>query len=350
MVTFGKSFEQSRKLREELEKRTNKIEEDYTESEDKKKYTGITARHCIQAPPGYVFCSADFKNQELYLAAVCSNDQNMLKPFLPTTPATKMYTDENGITKEYVNPDSDLHLLTAVNVAYPYLFKDKPEHEWYSIATEDFKGKKGSPRKKSKNLNFQIIYLASPLAIAQTCYEEKEVAQKWYDNHRKVYHNYHYWASKNKAIAEARGWINTSCGRIRWCNETNSKSADNATGRMGVNTLIQGLAATIAKRACVLTSRAFEEMNNKYNTNARLCAMIHDELCILVPGKWEYTPKIGERGKLIEHYTIDSMAQEYIDLCVKHMIEAEEMYIDRISPGLGLKGLVTYEAGPYWKH
>jgi hypothetical protein len=31
-------------------------------------------------------------------------------------------------------------------------------------------------------------------------------------------------------------------------------------------------------------------------------------------------------------------------------IEAEEMYIDRIAPGLGLKGLVTYEAGPYWKH
>jgi hypothetical protein len=44
------------------------------------------------------------------------------------------------------------------------------------------------------------------------------------------------------------------------------------------------------------------------------------------------------------------MAQEYIDVCVKHMIEAEEMYIDRIAPGLGLKGLVTYEAGPYWKH
>jgi len=335
------------KLIEKDKQRKSKLKSgESVKTEKNDLYTPITARHCIIAPPDYTLVSIDFKNQEIYLAAVSSGDETMLKPFLPETPSTKI--TDTGI--EYTNPDSDLHLLTAVNVTHSDLFIGQPEHLWSEIATTNFKDKKGSPRQFGKQLNFQVAYLAKPPAIAENCNIELKVAEEWYAKHRSTYPKYHQWTEKNMNLAEARGWIAAECGRIRWCCESNSKASDNATGRIGVNTKIQGLAASVGKLACVYTSRAFEDANNKYGLDAKLISMIHDELLLLVPGDPIYTPKTARDGKLIEEYTATAEGLFYTNIAVECMKKAEEYYLDRLAPGKRYKGLVSYKVGPYWRH
>lgn len=70
--------------------------------------------------------------------------------------------------------------------------------------------------------------------------------------------------------AKLRGWIKNLFGRRRYLPENRSQVA--------LNTLIQGGAADLVKRAMLRVAVALREFNAKHNTDARMLLQIHDEL------------------------------------------------------------------------
>jgi len=120
----------------------------------------LTARGGFVAPPGYVLLSVDFSSQELYIAAVLSQDQTMLKAFLSEETLPLLDLDGKQVVKDgkqvfYPNPDADLHTLTCMGCCFPHLFVGKQRHEWVDIAkNESLITQKGKPRDYAKRVNF----------------------------------------------------------------------------------------------------------------------------------------------------------------------------------------------------
>ncbi len=104
-----------------------------------------TFRHCIVAPPGKLILSVDYKNQEVYIAAVQSNDELMLNCFLDSVPETLEYEG-----KHYPNPLKDFHTMTAKNCIAPTEFPEDEPWRWVDIATHH----PDNIRKKGKITNF----------------------------------------------------------------------------------------------------------------------------------------------------------------------------------------------------
>lgn len=300
----------------------------------------LTPRHAIVAPPGYVLASVDFSNQEMYIGAVLSQDQVMLNAF--SAPLTISIE-----SKEYPNPDTDLHTLTTVNCCFPSLFEGVPKHLWVATAKdESLITMKGSPRDFAKRTNFGILYLATAKTLAETNHVKESAAQTWIDLHTKTYHGFHNWAEEIAAIVTARGWIQNSVGRWRWCAEDNAKAAGASPARSGVNFMIQGLAADMSKLACIKVSRALS------GSKAKILALIHDEIIALVPGRCSLNvektlAKIKKvNGEfLIPVFDADEEATYWGNVVKQCMEEAESELFDWRYPGKA-----ECSISPYWNH
>lgn len=183
--------------------------------------------------------------------------------------------------------------------------------------------------------------------MADTHFLPLKKCEEWLKNFKVSYPVFSEWAQKISNAAKLRGWINNSDNRIRFTNDSNSKGLDGAGERMAVNARIQGLAASITKRAQINILKAYQD------TPARMLLLCHDEVVVEVPGKWTLNvdKSFDDEKKVFKpKFDVDEEAIHWASIAEKHLVEAEEYYFKLIRPDLELDGLCESEFAPYWAH
>jgi len=204
---------------------------------------GRAIRGAFVPREGWVLLDADYSQIELRVVAALAQDPVLLSAF------------ESG---------EDIHRRTASEVM--------------GIPMADVTS---DQRSAAKAVNFGLLYgqgayaLSSNLGI--TYAEAKEFIARYFERMPKVAQ----WieATKEKAVEEAL--VRTVWGRIRRIPELESKNAGlKAAGlREAVNTVVQGSAADLMRRAMVRLHRALKAEGLK----AKLLLQVHDELLVEAP-------------------------------------------------------------------
>ncbi len=141
----------------------------------------------------------------------------------------------------------------------------------------------GDDRAKAKAVNFGLLYgqgafaLASSLGI--TTKEAKAFIERYFERMPKVAT----WIENTKEKALKDLQVRTHWGRIRRIPELESSNPGLKAGglREAVNTVVQGTAADIMRRAMVRLHR----MLKAENMRARLLLQVHDELLVEAPAE-----------------------------------------------------------------
>ena len=204
---------------------------------------GRAIRGAFVPKEGWLLLDADYSQIELRVVAALADDPVLLGAF------------KNG---------EDIHRRTASEVMGVPLEK---------VSSDD--------RAKAKAVNFGLLYgqgafaLAASLGITQK--EAKAFIERYFERMPKVAT----WieATKEKALAE--GLVRTHWGRIRRIAELESQNMGLRAGglREAVNTVVQGTAADLMRRAMVRLHR----MLKAEGLRARLLLQVHDELLVEAP-------------------------------------------------------------------
>lgn len=296
----------------------------------------LTMRDLFVAPPGKSFASADFKNQEMYIAAVNSKDPLMLGVFS----APPFITFEG---KNYVNPDADMHTLTTATCCFPELFRGKPKHLWREIADDgSLISQKGNARDYGKRTGFGIIYMQTSQAMSELNYLPEPTCKLWIERHKETYSKFHQWAQEVGAMSSARGFSTDSIGRVRFVNEDNAKGSGASPMRSAVNFCIQGAAASMKKIACIKAQERF------LGTKAFLIGEVHDELLAEVPGEstidWDNST-VDDDGVTNLKFIVSDEALFWGEELKNCLIDAEYEFFRRKYPGLA-----DVHVAPFWNH
>ena len=134
-----------------------------------------------------------------------------------------------------------------------------------------------------KTVNFATIYGQSAFGLSKQLKINPSIAQKYIDNYFAKYPNVAKY--RDKAMHEARrnGYVETLFCRRRYAPDINSRNGSirqNAEG-MAFNTIFQGTAADIIKKAMVNIDRGLSNISKE----ARMILQVHDELVFEVPEK-----------------------------------------------------------------
>ena len=186
-----------------------------------------------------LFVSLDYSQIELRLLAHFSEDENLINAFLN---------------------DKDIHLETAVKI-----FGEKDAPKYRSVA---------------KSINFGLIYGMGPKKLSETINvstkEAKEFIQKYFESFPTVKN----FIEKTKEEAKQKGYVQTLLKRRRFFDFKNANARILANyEREAVNTIFQGSAADIIKKAMV-------EIKHKF-PNSKMVLQIHDELVFDIKDKSE---------------------------------------------------------------
>jgi DNA polymerase-1 len=204
---------------------------------------GRAIRGAFVPEPGWVLLDADYSQIELRVVAALAEDPVLLGAF------------EAG---------EDIHRRTASEVM------GLPMDQ---VSTDD--------RSRAKAVNFGLLYgqgafaLAANLGITQK--EAKAFIERYFERMPKVAA----WIEGAKEKALAEGLVRTYWGRIRRIPELESPNKQfQAQGlREAVNTIVQGTAADLMRRAMVRLHRSLQASGLK----ARLLLQVHDELLMEAP-------------------------------------------------------------------
>jgi DNA polymerase-1 len=136
-------------------------------------------------------------------------------------------------------------------------------------------------RAQAKTVNFGIIYGQSAFGLARqtgmTQTEAKAFIERYFARYPKIR------GFLDQCIAHARrhGYVRTLLGRRRAIPDIHSRNqtARNAAERLAVNTVVQGTAADLIKRAMVNIHRRIK----KEDRPSRMLIQVHDELVFEVP-------------------------------------------------------------------
>jgi len=182
--------------------------------------------------------SCDYSQVELRVLAHFSGDKNLIRAF---------------------KQDRDIHTFTAS------LLFDKKESE---VSQEE--------REIAKRVNFGIVYGMSPFGLARELELSYERAAEFIAHYFHRYPGVKKYMDRIISQAEAKGYVRTFSGRIRYLEGLNSERQDimDFSRRAAINTPIQGSAADLIKIAMLKVSRAMKKENFK----SRLIIQIHDEL------------------------------------------------------------------------
>ncbi len=200
-------------------------------------------RAFIPPKSGHLFLSVDYSQIELRLLA--------------------HFTQDPGLVEAYKN-NLDIHSLTAAKIF------DKPQAEVDSYE-----------RNMGKTVNFGILYGISAHGLGQDLGIPRNVAKEYIDS---FYENFAGVTSfYDKILAEAKDKmeVKTLLGRLRQIPDINSTRAlvRNASERMAKNTVLQGSAADLVKKAMIDTSQWLKENNFK----TKIILQVHDELIFTMP-------------------------------------------------------------------
>jgi len=204
---------------------------------------GRAIRGAFVPEPGWVLLDADYSQIELRVVAALAEDPVLLGAF------------EAG---------EDIHRRTASEV--------------FNVPMDQVTSEQ---RSASKAVNFGLLYgqgafaLAANIGVSQK--EAKAFIERYFERMPKVAA----WIEGAKEKALAEGLVRTHWGRIRRIPELESPNKQfQAQGlREAVNTIVQGTAADLMRRAMVRLHRSLRTSG----LQARLLLQVHDELLMEAP-------------------------------------------------------------------
>ena len=200
-------------------------------------------RSAFKAKEGCLLLSADYSQIELVMLAHLSGDEELKKAFL------------HG---------GDVHAYTAS------LIFDKSVQDVTS-----------AERRIAKTINFGIMYgmsafrLSNELGITRS--DAASFIEKYFERYSAVK------TYVDKVVSDASGceYVRTRGGHIRTVVGINSrnKTVKAASERVALNTIVQGSAAELMKKAMI----AVDGEMRKRSLSSRLLLQVHDELIFEVP-------------------------------------------------------------------
>ncbi|WP_027185268.1 DNA polymerase I [Desulfovibrio inopinatus] len=204
---------------------------------------GQRMRACFTAGPGNLLAAADYSQIELRVLAHMSQDPTLMDAFT------------RGI---------DIHARTA-----GLLFDKEPAE----VAKEE--------RRLAKTINFGLLYGMGPQKLGRelglTLPQAKEFIVKYFERLTALKTFY------DHVVEDARdnGFVTTLAGRRRMLPDLRSRNNQLASQakRQAINTVIQGSAADIIKKAMLRV----EADSTLAELDARLLLQIHDELLVECP-------------------------------------------------------------------
>jgi DNA polymerase-1 len=220
---------------------------------------GVRIREAFVPAEGCMLLSADYSQVELRILAHYSGDESLARAF---------------------REGEDIHRRTAAEIA--------------GIAVSDVTP---DQRARAKAINFGIIYGSSAFGIANQLGIATGEAQATIDAYFQRYGGVRRFLDETIAAARDRGFVTTHLGRRRYLPDLRSRNRTlrSAAERMAVNSVIQGTAADLIKKAMVELDAALTGERDA----VRMILQVHDELVFEVRAGGERA--LGERvGELME--------------------------------------------------
>jgi len=204
---------------------------------------GIRIREAFVPAEGSVLVSADYSQVELRILAHYSGDASLIEAF---------------------EKDEDIHRRTWAEVA-----GKRPE----DVTPEE--------RARAKAVNFGIIYGSSAFGLANQLGIASAEAQETIDAYFARYRGVRRFLDETIAAASEDGFVRTLLGRRRWLPDLRSRNRTlrAAAERMAVNTVIQGTAADLIKKAMV----EVDAWLRAEGLGTRMILQVHDELVFEAP-------------------------------------------------------------------
>jgi len=185
------------------------------------------------------FVSLDYSQIELRLLAHFSKDEHLINAFLE---------------------DKDIHLETAVKI-----FGEEKAKEFRSVA---------------KSINFGLIYGMGPKKLSETINVSTKVAKEFIEKYFASFPTVKKFIENTKIEVREKGYVETLLKRRRFFDfaSVNARTIANFE-REAVNTIFQGSAADIIKKAMI-------EIKNRF-PNSKMLLQIHDELIFEIDSRDE---------------------------------------------------------------
>lgn len=199
---------------------------------------GRQIRQAFVAAKGYKLVSADYSQIELRIMAHLSKDKSLLDAFA------------KGL---------DVHKATAAQV--------------FGVKLEDVTDEQ---RRRSKAINFGLIYGMSAFGLAKQIGVERQAAQAYMDSYFERYPSVLDYMERTRAQAHEKGFVETLFGRRLHLPEINAKNImrQKASERAAINAPMQGTAADIIKIAMAKVQSWLKSSD----IDAKMIMQVHDEL------------------------------------------------------------------------
>ena len=204
---------------------------------------GRKIRNAFIPEKGCTLMSADYSQIELVVLSHISGDENLRSAFLE---------------------GNDVHRETAARVFDVFPEMVTPEQ-----------------RRMAKTINFGIMYGMSSFRLSGELKISRKSAQEFIDRYFERYSGVAAFIEKTRKQAYEDGFVRTAMGHIRYIPEIRSsnKTIRSMAERVAVNTVIQGTAAEIMKKAMIAMAAELK----KHNLKSRMLLQVHDELIFEVP-------------------------------------------------------------------
>jgi DNA polymerase-1 len=226
---------------------------------------GREIRSAFVAEPGYKLVSADYSQVELRILAHVSGEPKLREAF------------EAG---------EDIHAATAAEV----LGKER------ATLTKD-------ERNVAKMVNFGIIYGISSFGLSENLEIPREDAQAYIDAYLARFPHVQDFIQRTIEQATQDGYVTTLLGRRRPVPEIRASNRQTRSlgERLAVNSVMQGTAADVIKKAMVAIHRRLREEGR----SARLVLQVHDELLLEAPEAEVGKVKKLVREEMVGAYPLD---------------------------------------------
>jgi DNA polymerase-1 len=201
---------------------------------------GKMIRRAFVAPPGFVFLSADYSQIELRVLAHLSHDPVLVDAF---------------------RTGQDVHVRTAMEI--------------FGV---DAAGVTEEMRRRSKTINFGVIYGMGEAALAKRLSIPRAEAARFIQAYFERYRGVHELMERTMTEARRTEMVRTLFGRRRHLADLRSSDSMRRSyaERIAQNTPIQGTAADLLKLAMI-------QLASPVVPGARMVLTVHDELAFEIP-------------------------------------------------------------------
>jgi DNA polymerase-1 len=204
---------------------------------------GRRIRSAFVATDGWMLLAADYSQVELRMLAHFCQDETMMRTFAE---------------------DQDIHRTVAAEV--------------FDVAPEDVTPEM---RARAKTVNFGIIYGQTAFGLARTLGIPRRDAQEFINAYRQRFPKIQDFLQECIAQAKKHGYVETILKRRRAIPEIDARNPQRRAmaERLAINSVVQGSAADLIKRAMVNLHRRIQAETRP----ARMLLQIHDELVFEIP-------------------------------------------------------------------